>query len=266
MKPNLTPEQRKQRTENIVKVLSVLGLSLILGPFFFTILHGLGAIAALIVATAVLFTVWKFIPWFAMKIGNARLKAIKAEASKNPVETLQNQLVEKRNALTDFKENIGVFTAQVLSFADEVKKYVDEGLEDAQTYVDQLKKMRQLLDLRKEKLARAEEAVAEFEVNIQRTDRKWKMALAAQNMNEAAGQIAGDIFDKICIETAMDSVQQKLNESFADLEIALADENKEKAKQIVAERHKQKQLTTTSVVVEALPVVEDAEKVPVRRK
>lgn len=229
MNSELTPEQRKQRTELIVKIAGLLGVCLILGPLATTITAGLGALAALAVGAAGIFTVWKFLPWFAMKIGNARLKAIKAEAMKNPVETLQNQLVEKRKALDEFKENIRVFTAQVLSFSDEVKKYVKDGLEDAQVYVEQLAKMRKVLEIRNQKYKDAEQMLVEFEETIQRTDRKWKMACAAAKMNEAAGELEGDVFDKICIETALDSVQQKLNQSFADLEIALLDE-KDKTK------------------------------------
>ena len=60
------------------------------------------------------------------------------------------------------------------------------------------------------------------------------MACAAAAMNEAAGQMEGDVFDKICIETALDSVQTKLNESFADLELALLDDDK--AKKQVADK------------------------------
>lgn len=250
MASELTPEQRKQRTELIVKIVGLLGVCLVLGPLAGTIAAGLGALAALLVGAAGIFVVWKFIPWFALKIGNARLKAIKAEAMKNPVETLQNQLVEKRKSLDSFKENIRVFAAQVLSFSDEVKKYVKDGLEDAQTYVEQLAKMKKVLELRQQRYKDAEQTLVEFEETIQRTDRKWKMACAAAKMNEAAGEIEGDVFDKICIETAMSSVQDKLNQSFADLEIALMDEDKSK-----------KQIQDRVINVESTPI-----NTPVRQK
>jgi hypothetical protein len=242
MSQNLTPEQRKQRTELIVKSVGLLGLCLILGPFFFTILHGLGAIAALFVGGVAVFTAVKFLPWLGMVIGNARLKAIKAEAMKNPVETLQNQLVKKREALDQFKDQIRIFAGQVLSFTDQVKQYVKEGLEDAQVYVEQLSKMNQLLKIRQEKCKQAEVMLVEFEESIERTDRKWKMALAAQAMNEAAGEIAGDVFDKICIETSVNAVQDKLNESMADLEMALMDE--ENKRQIETEKANKRLLAT----------------------
>lgn len=205
-----------------------MGVCLVLGPLATTIAAGIGALAALIVGAAGVFTVWKFLPWFALKVSNWHLKALKAEATKSPVETLQTQLVEKQKALDSFKENIRLFAGQVLSFGDQVKQYVKDGLEDAQVYVEQLGKMKQLLELRQQRYKEAQETLKEFEETIQRTDRKWKMACAAAAMNEAAGQMEGDVFDKICIETALDSVQTKLNQSFADLEIALMDDDKEK--------------------------------------
>jgi len=228
MNSNLTPEQRKQRTETIVKGLGLLGICIILGPLYLTILHGLGALIAIGVGVGVLFTVNKFLPYLALVIGNAHLKAIKSEAMRNPVETLQTQLVKQRNALAEFKEQIRIFAGQVLSFKDKVDQYVREGLEDAQVYVEQLGKMKKLLALRQEKCKQAELGINEFEESIERTDRKWKMALAAQAMNEAAGEIAGDVFDKICIETSVNAVQDKLNQSMADLEIALMDEENKK--------------------------------------
>ena len=197
----------------------------LVAPF---VLQAIGGLVGLFVAAAIGFVGINFTQYFSMKVANWRLKAIKAEAMKNPVETLQNQYVQKQRALEDYKTQIGKFAAQVMAFADQVKNYVKEGLEDAQTYVEQLNKMKQLLELRKQKYQEAQDMLAEFAETISRTEKKWKMALAAMAMNEAAGEIAGDTFDKICIETSLDAVQTKLNESFAQLDIALMDDEREK--------------------------------------
>lgn len=219
----LTPEQRKQRIETVIKILGVAAVGFVVAPF---VLTAIGGIIGLTIAAGISFVAINMVPWFAMKVANWRLKAIKSEAMKNPVETLQNEYVKKMAALDAFKENIRIFAGQVLSFSDQVKQYVKEGLEDAQTYVDQLGKMKQLLSIRQNKFKEAQEALKEFSETITRTDRKWKMACAAMAMQEAAGQIEGDVFDKICIETALESVQSKLNQSFADLEFSLVEESK----------------------------------------
>lgn len=241
MNSTLTPEQKKQRIETIVKILGLGVVGFLVAPIIFVTIQGLIGLA---IAAALSFGIIAFIPYFAMLIGNWRLKAIKAEAAKNPVETLQNQLIEKQSALNAFMDNIRKFTAQVLSFADQVKQYTKDGLEDAPVYVEQLAKMRQLLELRKQKYQDAKDMLVEFERTIQQTDRKWKMALAATAMNEAAGKLTGDTFDQICVETALSSVQDKLNQSFADLEIALLDDDKAKAKKMYQD--KQAKVTSTN--------------------
>lgn len=225
MSKQLTPEQRKQRLEMILKVLGVGVVGFFVAPF---ILSAIGGIIGLTIAAALSFVAINMVGWFSLKVANWRLKALKHEAMKNPVETLQTKYIEKEEALKAFKENIRIFAGQVLTFGDQVKQYVKDGIDDAQTYVEQLGKMKQLLELRQQKYKEAQEALSQFAKTIEQTDRKWKMACAAMAMNEAAGQMEGDAFDKICIETALDSVQTKLNQSFADLEVALLDSEKEK--------------------------------------
>lgn len=226
MSTELTPEQRKQRVETTLKVVGVGVVGFLVAPF---VLTAIGGILGLAVAAGLSFAAINFVSYFSLKMANWKLKAIKHEAMKNPVETLQTKYVEKDKALKAFKENIRIFAGQVLTFGDQVNQYVKDKLDDAPTYVEQLKKMKQLLELRQAKYQEAVQALAQFAKTIEQTDRKWKMACAAMAMNEAAGQMEGDVFDKICIETALDSVQQKLNQSFADLEVALMDNEKEKA-------------------------------------
>lgn len=227
MSKQLTPEQRKQRIETACKIAGVGVVGFLVAPF---VLTAIGGILGLAIAAGISFTAVNMLPWFSLKVSNWRLKAIKNEAMKNPVETLQTEYIKKEEALKTFKENIRIFAGQVLTFGDQVKQYVREGLEDAQVYVEQLSKMKKLLEIRQQRYSDAKQALTDFADTIERTDRKWKMALAAMAMNEAAGQMEGDAFDKICIETALESVQTKLNQSFADLEIALL-ENNEKVEQ-----------------------------------
>lgn len=256
MSTQLTPEQRKQRTETVLKVLGVGVIGFLVAPF---ILQTIGGIVGLVVAAGLGFVGINFARVFSMTVANWRLKAIKAEAMRNPCETLQNEYVKKENALKDYKTNITKFAAQVMAFADQVKGYVKEGLEDAQTYVEQLEKMKQLLQIRKEKYQQAQDMLAQFAETIARTEKKWKMAVAAQAMSEAAGELAGDTFDKICIETALDSVQTKLNESFADLDIALMDDEREK-RQLEAKQAK------TLPPVSRVTDVNTTQPVPVTRQ
>ena len=224
MNKQLTPEQRKARLQLGLNIAGVCLIAAFVGPFAVTILHGLGALLAVAITVGIAWTAMKFMNWFTLMIANASLKAMKAEAMKNPVETLQTEYVKKNEALKAFRQQLNNFIAEVANFTTKVQSYVKQGLEDAPIYVGQLKKMKQLEALREQKYTDAVNSLNDFAEAIRRTDTKWKMACAAQHMSEAAGEMEGDIFDKICIETAIDSVQTKLNQSFADLDLALLDD------------------------------------------
>lgn len=239
MNSTLTPEQRKQRLETIVKVVGLLAIAVILGPLYLTILHGLGVIAALLVGVGVLFTVNKFLPYFALAIGNARLKAIKAEAAKNPVETLQNDYMKRQSALEEFRQKITVFAAEVMNFADKLVEFSQKFPAEAPKFKENLAKMKQLLALRQKKYSQAQDNLAAYELEIQKAGAIWDMGQAAAKLNEAAGMTEEDFFAKIQVETALNSVQTNLNQAFADLEISLLDEDKEKAQQLFAEKQQQ---------------------------
>ena len=262
MSNQVTPEQKKQRTELIIKVVGLLGVCLILGPLATTLAAGGMALAGLIVGAAALFTVVKFIPWFALKIGNARLKAIKAEASKNPVETLQNDYQKRQSALGEFRQKIVNFSAEVKNFADKLVDFNKKFPAEAPKFKEQLSKMRQLLELRQKKYQQAQDGLAVYELEIQKAGAIWDMGQAAAKMNEAAGMTEEDFLAKIQVETALNSITTNLNEAFADLEISLMDDDKEKAKELYAQ--KQHQLGQGVVDVETVPTGNfERQKIPV---
>ena len=260
MNDSLTLETRRKRIETTLKIVGLAVAGFVVAPFVFLAIKGLIGLA---IAAGISLTILYATPAIASALANWRLKLLKAEAMRNPVETLQNQFAKKTEALNAFREQIKIFNSQVMAFADQVKQYVRDGLDDAPTYVDQLEKMRKLLKLREQKYLDAKQTLKEFSETIERTDRKWKMACAAVKMNEAAGTMAGDVFDNICIETSLESVQGKLNEAFADLEISLLDDDKERAKQIFAEKH---QTLLTNGQSPVIDVVAEATRVDRRQK
>ena len=114
MNTQLTPEQRKKRVETAVKVAGLTVAGILFAP---VALLAVGGLIGIIIAGTISLSIIYATPVVAMKLANWRLKMLKAEATKNPVETLQNQYVQKEAALQQLKENIRTFTAQVL-FAD----------------------------------------------------------------------------------------------------------------------------------------------------
>jgi hypothetical protein len=68
--------------------------------------------------------------------------------------------------------------------------------------------------------------------------------------------MAGDVFDKICIETAIDAVQTKVNQTFADLDLSLLDETNAK-KQLDAKKLNQIAGNRSSAQIADTPPVID---------
>ena len=214
-------EQRKQRIVTAGKWAGGLLIGFFVAPFIWI---AIGGLLGLIVAAVISFVCWKFNAWFVMKIANWRLKAIKAEAMKNPVETLQNQYNERAGALGKFRENIASFKGSIESFKGELSSFISQFPEEREKFTEQLNKMEDLYRLRVRKYDEAKRSLANFELAIQKADAIWKMTQAAAKMTKAAGMNEEELLNKIKVEAALDSVTESLHSSFADLEISLMDE------------------------------------------
>ncbi len=217
-------QKRRQRIETVVKVVGLAVVGFIVAPFIFVAIKGLIGLA--IAGTIGLAGIYAT-PWIAAKFANWRLKLIKAEAMKNPIETLQNDYSRRQEALGQFLESIKKFAAEVMTFKDKLVTFSKQYPDEADKFKDNLLKMNQLLQLRQAKYKDAKENLADYELEIQKASAIWDMGQAAAQMNKAAGMSQDDFFAKIAVETALDSVQKNLNTAFAELETSLLDEDKD---------------------------------------
>jgi len=214
-------EQKRKRIETGVKIAAVLGVGLVAAPFIFLAIKGL---VGLIIASAITITTYHFTPWAGMKLANWRLAAIKNEAMRNPVETLQNIYIQKETALNAFLESIKVFGGKIRSFESELEKLAKNYPAELPKFQEQRDQMRQLLKLRMNKYEQAKANLHSFSLEIEKADTIWKVSQAAAAATKAAGMNEEEFFIKIQRETALDSVQESLNLAFSELEIALLDE------------------------------------------
>jgi len=220
-------QKRKNRIEWGTKILLLTVAALIAAPLTMLIFWGLLGIGALGLAAAVGSGIVYFAPVAGMKMANWRLQAIKIEAAKNPIETLQLDYQDRQLALARFREAIVNFSGSVGVFSDKVAGYESEHPEDAPPFRLQLEKMGKLLETRKRRYKEAESALADYADAIDRTKAKWEMAQEAAKMNDAAGIVSGDEFlQKVKTETAFDAVSRGMNKAFAELEVSLLDEDK----------------------------------------
>ncbi|MGL4679247.1 MAG: hypothetical protein ACRCWC_07650, partial [Plesiomonas shigelloides] len=154
-----------------------------------------------------------------MRFANWKLKAIKAEAARNPVETLQTVYAERQRQRQTFKDQITAFRAKVAGFADKVEGFKAQFPQDAPKFEAQLRQMQALLQRREAKYAKVKADLERFAGVIQRADAIWQMGLAAAEMNAAAGVFDGEqMYERIKVETALDSVQESMNMAFSEME------------------------------------------------
>lgn len=214
-------EQRRKRIELGVKLAALAAVGFFVAPMIFVAVKGLVGLA---LAAAVGVAAINLAPWYAAKMANWRLKAIKAEAAANPVETLQNAYAARLNDLAAKADAIKKFYAEVKSFEGRLVEFKQKFPEEAPRFDEQHQAMRKLLELRRAKYGQAQAEVVKFNNEVQRAKAIWEMAQAAAVMTKAAGVDADKFLERIQTETALDTVEKSMNAAFAELEMSLMEQ------------------------------------------
>ena len=205
----------------MVKWAALLVAGFFIAPFIFISIKGL---LGLVVAAGITLPIIFLAPAIGAKLANWRLKAIKHEASKNPIETMENEYKEKVEMLFRMKDSIRAFFGSVKTFYGKLDGFKRDFPNDYKQFEDQYSAMMKLLELRKSKYEEAKAGLAKFESVIKRAKAIWEMAQEAAKMRSAAGVDVEAFYSKLKVETALDAVTQGMNSAFADLELALMDE------------------------------------------
>ena len=220
-----TPQQQAGRWRTIVICVGAVILGLIVAPFIFVAITGLvGLTAALAIAAVVTLGGWALLPYAGMVAANMKIKLLKMEASRNPVETMQNELRRRQQLLEQFKQKIIVFGSKVKTFQDKVGSLKKQFPDDAPQFEESLAKMKQLYALRQQKYKEAEGNIGEFEAEIEKANILWDVGQAAAAAGESAGMSDDDFYAKIKVKSSLNAIQDKLNLSFAQLDVALLTE------------------------------------------
>jgi hypothetical protein len=234
MAASMSSSQLIAKGNRIKRWATVLGIGVIgflVAPMIFLTIKGIIglAIAAAIGAALIAFT-----PWYAMKLANWRLAAIKAEARKSPVETMQNVYNTKEQNLKDQNTRITEFSTKVKNFKDKIERFKTENAnsklvqQQVPRFEKQLEMMQALLMKRQKAYSDALKALKEYALTIQAADAIWQMTQESEALNEAANLTDDDFYEKLKAETAFDSVQESMNRSFAMLEqLMIQDESAE---------------------------------------
>jgi hypothetical protein len=161
-------------------------------------------------------------------------RLMKATARRNPVETLQLELIQRREAF----EAAAAKVIAVSSMRDSLREKLDEYVQNHKTKDASLEKsinqLSELVDRLRASLRQAGIKLEEFERFVARQADRWKLAKAtgelAVLLKESGG---GDVTDRFLQDEAIESIRDQLNFSFAHIDQIL---QREEVKQILEVR------------------------------
>lgn len=228
-----------------LKIVGVAAVGLIAAPFIVTVIKG---VAGLIVASVVAFLALVFVPiimdWILLK-GAATRKAVVAA---NPIEKLEQLYAQRKADLRKFYDALQTFIGAVNGFeqqhAEMVRKYPHRRSE-----LDQrLKTLLALKDVKMQKYQRAQENLTATGLKVDEARDIYKLACAA-TAAEAAGGVASDPMDQVMEQVAFDSITQKMNESFAALEMEMLQDH-----------------SAPELVIDVTPSTQQMERLPLKER
>lgn len=213
-------ETKRKRIETVVKI-ALLGVAgFLVAPFIYTAITGL---VGLVVAATAGLVIVNLAPSAAALIANWRLKALKAVAAANPIETLENQYAERENALIKIRDNIKEFYAVVQELWGQIQAHNEKYPDRPSQFLEKYNKMKDLLALRSAKYKQAQANLKGFSELIDEKRSDWKVAQAAAKAMKLAN-VGEDFQSKLMADTALTTIQDGLNFAFSELEVSLLDE------------------------------------------
>lgn len=265
MNNQLTIEQRRARIEKWAKVAGLAVIGFLFAPFAAATITGL--ISLLVVGGIGLLAVNVGIPWFAVTLANWRLKALKAAAAANPIETLENTYAQKESALLKTRDNIKETYAIVQELWNQIQDHNKRFPNSPSQFQEKYEKLKALVALRADKYKAAQKNLAAFAELIEEKRSDWKIAQSMAKADKLA-QVGEDFTTKLMSDTALTTIQDGLNFAFSELEVSLLDEqvaqDKAAGTTVVVASVTPKQLPARSSAPPKLDLVfDDAEPVAV---
>lgn len=191
--------------------------AVVVSPLAYVIIKGtVGLVVAGVAGLAVVHGA----PYLSMKFANWKIKAIKAEARENPIETMENLLIAKRQAFKEFKVNVETAVTARNGFKTKIEEFAKKYPARAKEFQDQLARMNDLVERKKRALGDAERMLEDGKNKLDEMKAYWDMSQAAQAANKAAGMDTGDLYERMKADTACDAVFESMNRAFAEMEVA----------------------------------------------
>lgn len=221
--PSLSPDPGKTKIVGlrIAAGAGVLGIFALAAPLIWAAASAGVGLIVLLVLGALGVGIMQALPLLGQKWENKLLAARKAEARRNPIEQLQNFLMEKAKRVALFKQAVVQIGTQIKGLTDmlDERKRTKPGY-DASKQEAALASMRQAHQVLEAKYRRAEEALGQLKEVIDDKRFEWSFGQAGQaaiaQLNAASGE---DLLNQMLADEAFASVRDNFNQVFAELEL-----------------------------------------------
>jgi hypothetical protein len=201
----------------------IAGLALAAPVLWLAVSGGVGLLALGLIGAAG-FAVVQALPLMGQKLENGLLAARKAEARRNPIEQLQNEVVRRAERLRAFHKALVTVGGQIGSIE---QMLVERRHKDPSHVLDRqeraLQRLQQFQRANLMRLGQAQSALEEFRATVERKESEWRIALAIGEANDLMDPQATDnLMHELLADTALRSVQDRFNNVFAELDVQMS--------------------------------------------
>jgi hypothetical protein len=219
----MTPiEEQARKVGILIRAILYLIVGVVVLPFAIMAIKGWLAIAAVFLIAGATVAV---APALQMAAQNWRLKLLKGQAARNPVESMQVIYMQKMKDLNERAESIQNLRIKRVAFLrklDDLKKKFPDDAANLSHYADRLT---DLLNNRAQRYTEAQKAVAYYNSEIERTQAIWEAGKAAKDALQGEEYSEDQFLSDIKTKTSIDAAQDQLESAFAALDQSLLEDS-----------------------------------------
>lgn len=210
--------------KNVFRVLFGVGafavLALLAPVIWAAVSAGVGLIALGVIG-AVGLGALQFLPYLGQKLENTVLAMRKSEARINPIEQLQNFLMQKAKQVAEFRAAVTSIGGQIKSLESMVtQRKKDRPDYDASAQERSIQAMKDAHRALMIKYSNAEDALKKLQLAIQDKEFEWKFSQAGQAAMKSLNATSGkELMEAMLADEAFSSVTENFNKVFAELEM-----------------------------------------------
>ncbi len=210
-------------------VIGIVGLAIVLPAIWYAFLTSLG-LAGIAIIGGLGIGLSTLLPYLGQKLENEILRIRKAEAGKNPIEQMQNQLIRRNEQLNQLKSALLKIASKIKSLErvidDRAKSYPGHDLSEMRKSLDAMKTYYQK---QKGKMMQAEKTLDEFKSAVEQKIFEHGFAQAGQEILRSMSKTGKESLQQdILTDEAFRSVEAAFDEAFTSLEFEESHEQKNK--------------------------------------